>query len=251
MFNLEYLEYHVIHGCNLKCQGCSHFSHVLKGGLKTGDNLTEELEPWTKRINIESFCLMGGEPLLNPNIKSLIEISRNLLPYSKINITTNGLLLENNFIDFDLLQKNKISLIVSLHSYSKIYLEKFNLIKLKLDEWKNLGLDITIRNSVQNWTKRYNEVDGQILPYYDNNPKESYEICMSKKCKQLHQGRLWKCPTSAYSKLLDSFQEWDLMKNYHGISVECTEEELLCFLEKKEENICSHCPNVLLSCQKF
>lgn len=251
MYNLEYLEYHVIHSCNLKCQGCSHFSHITKGGSKTNVDLLQELEPWTKRINIESFCLMGGEPLLNQNIKSIIETARALLPTSKINITTNGLLLNNSCLDFDTLKENDISLIVSLHSYSKKYLEKFDTVRNKIFDWRNSGLKIDIRNSVLNWSKRYHEENGKILPFSDNDIQKSYNICMAKKCKQLHEKKLWKCPPAAYINLINSSNEWDLMKKYKGLEINCTDDELSSFLKKEEESICSHCPSSFLNQIKF
>lgn len=236
---IDYLEFHVAHGCNLKCSGCSHFSHLTTGGIKSADDLVFDLEPWTKRLKILSFSLMGGEPLLSKHICELMTATRQLLPDSHLMLVSNGLLLRDEH--FKSLVANNFELIVSQHSRNEAYLKRFNDIEMRIQEWQKQGLRAHIRNSVDNWSQRYHEEAGKLTPYQDGDPRQSYKICRAKNCKQLFQQRLWKCPPVAYIKLLDVDEQWDLMKNYTGVGLDCSEEELLKFLKVKSESVCGLC----------
>jgi organic radical activating enzyme len=236
---INYLEYHVVHGCNLKCSGCSHFSHLTTGGLKSVDDLVFDLEPWTKRVHISSFSLMGGEPLLNKDINQLMSAARKLLPDAALILVSNGLLLKDEHLES--LVASDFELIVSQHSRDELYLQRFNEIERRIKEWQNKGLRAQIRNSVDNWSQRYHEENGKITPYQDGDPTQSYKICRAKHCKQLFNQRLWKCPPVAYIKLMDVDKQWDLMKNYTGVGIDCTAEELRRFLSVESEEVCGLC----------
>jgi hypothetical protein len=246
---INYLEYHVVHGCNLKCSGCSHFSHLTSGGLKSVDDLVFDLEPWTKRLKIGSFSLMGGEPLLNKSINQLMSAARQLLPDAILILTSNGLLLKDEHLES--LVTNNFKLIVSQHSRDEVYLQRFNQIENRINEWRNKGLQAEIRNSVDSWSQRYHEENGKITPYQDGDPKQSYKICRAKYCKQLFNQRLWKCPPVTYIKLMDVDEQWDLMKNYEGIGLDCTNEELHKFLYVKSETVCGLCSKNVVPKQKL
>lgn len=97
--------------CNEKCVHCynghpteSNFLHY-----ETFIKILEEL----KRERVNQITLTGGEPLLHPNIKEILE----LCFYNKMSITllTNGLLVDSEMID--LFKRINISMIqISLYS---------------------------------------------------------------------------------------------------------------------------------------
>ena len=59
-----------------------------------------------------------------------------------------------------------------------------------------------------------------MLPFEDDRPRQSWEICSTKACKQLHDGKLWKCPPLAYLKLQETkynlSPKWDPYLGYHS-----------------------------------
>ena len=55
-----------------------------------------------------------------------------------------------------------------------------------------------MRPSVVHWLAQYKGFGDKMEPFEDNNPKSSWNACVSKLCVQLHQGKLWKCPALAY-----------------------------------------------------
>ncbi|MDR2426987.1 MAG: radical SAM protein [Endomicrobium sp.] len=88
---------HLVDECNLKCWGCDHFSPLAEGGyLKI-----EDFEKDIKRISelteskVNRIALMGGEPLLHPNVSDFFKMTRNYFPKTSIVLVTNGILLNH------------------------------------------------------------------------------------------------------------------------------------------------------------
>jgi len=88
------VQFDIAHHCNLNCQCCTHFSPISDKYLLD----INEFERDIKRLADLTDCnvnlnLMGGEPLLHPQLVDFCRIAREILPTSRIVITTNGLLL--------------------------------------------------------------------------------------------------------------------------------------------------------------
>ncbi len=101
---LNYLEYKVCDHCNLNCHGCSHFANIVDGKVfQDFSNFYSGLIKLKKIIpHIFKIRLLGGEPLLHPDLKKFIKVLRELYPYSEIRICTNGILIQS--LSEDMLQ---------------------------------------------------------------------------------------------------------------------------------------------------
>lgn len=88
------IDVHVVEHCNLNCKGCSHFSSIAKPEF-LDIQAYEKALPHLARIekSIGQIQLLGGEPLLHPQLSELIKITKAYLPNTNINIVTNGVLL--------------------------------------------------------------------------------------------------------------------------------------------------------------
>lgn len=91
---LEYLEFHVTHRCNLNCAGCSHFVPVIPKHVEVdGSQLKQDLYRLKELVgHIENIRIMGGEPLLCPQLAKYCSLVRSLYPYANIKIVSNGIL---------------------------------------------------------------------------------------------------------------------------------------------------------------
>lgn len=91
---LERVEIMIAHHCNLNCKGCSAFANVAEPELLSIEYFTKELirlhELFTE---IKYLKLFGGEPLLHPGLVDFIRTSRKLFPGAKIDVHSNGLLV--------------------------------------------------------------------------------------------------------------------------------------------------------------
>jgi molybdenum cofactor biosynthesis enzyme MoaA len=87
---LPFLETMVTYWCNLSCNGCTNYSdYNMKGSVKWNDG-KRWLEGWLEIFDIPDFGIIGGEPMLNLEIKDWIYGCRELMRNSQIRITTNA-----------------------------------------------------------------------------------------------------------------------------------------------------------------
>jgi hypothetical protein len=98
---LDTLDICVAEHCNLGCYSCNHFSQLAKpefANLETTERDLKRLSELSSG-NIPLIYLVGGEPLLNPQLPDFMRIARLYFPNSRVQIITNGLLLlaQNDF----------------------------------------------------------------------------------------------------------------------------------------------------------
>ena len=156
-FKKIYLE--ITNGCNLNCDFCIKNSRKIEYiSIDNFKLILDKLKDYTDYL----YFHVLGEPLLHPKINELIDIaSQNF----KINITTNGYLINN-------IKTNNIrQLNISLHSFN----DKYNInltdyldnIFNKIDTLDNTYFSLRL------WVKnRYNK---DIINYINNRYKTNFE----------------------------------------------------------------------------
>ena len=114
---IDSLEYHITNHCNLNCAGCSHFSPLCEPWNESFDEFKVEWDRVHKKgLEIRRIRILGGEPLLNPEIGKILEYIRPLFPFSDINVVTNGILLGKRKEELlPIFIKNRISLTISMY----------------------------------------------------------------------------------------------------------------------------------------
>lgn len=91
---LHRLLYHVTDHCNLNCRGCTHFSNISEKHFSDIGQYRGELDRLTHVFSdITEIYLLGGEPLLHPELPAFIETTRDHFPNSRINLMTNGVMV--------------------------------------------------------------------------------------------------------------------------------------------------------------
>lgn len=92
---LPYVEFSVALHCNMNCRSCTHFSPLSKKHFYDFDIFQKDIQRLRQLIDrIDTIRIMGGEPLLNPQLVDYIVLTRKAYPYSEIQLVTNGLLLK-------------------------------------------------------------------------------------------------------------------------------------------------------------
>lgn len=81
--------------CNLNCAYCNHFAPLAKPHSYALESYIRDIKRLKELFgkDIWDIKLMGGEPLLHPDIEEVIKETRNTFKESNISILTNGLLL--------------------------------------------------------------------------------------------------------------------------------------------------------------
>lgn len=197
---IGYLETHLYNKCNLNCKGCTHFSNIDDSEFMTLEEYENNISLLSKLYNINTFRLMGGEPLLNEKLSDYLKITRKYFPKSNIDIATNGLLLCNLNKDLiEIINDNNIIIKISLY----LPIEK---IKDKIEKFL---IDNKILHFYGNGCK---QVDDKLLirdfhkcltttKKYDS--KYNSENCFSRECWFLKGSFIAKCATPLQINILN------------------------------------------------
>ena len=94
------LEAHIVDHCNLTCAECCSLSPLLPAWYASPASVTDDLRKATKVLNPGVFKLVGGEPLLHPQLVEIIGCVRDTGIAPVISVTTNGLQLGEMTDDF-------------------------------------------------------------------------------------------------------------------------------------------------------
>lgn len=88
-------EVHLAEHCNLNCRGCDHFCPLAKPAYTDLNVFQRDFKRLSELFHMEAgeIHLLGGEPLLNPQVEEFCKIARKNFPKATINIITNGILL--------------------------------------------------------------------------------------------------------------------------------------------------------------
>lgn len=100
--------------CNMTCKFCGAWKQDQKAKYLDKEDVFKTLEDG-KKYGFKFTTLSGGEPLLHPDLKEIIEFA-DFLGYW-INITTNGLLVNQEFINA--IKNKKVNIRVSCHTLNK------------------------------------------------------------------------------------------------------------------------------------
>ena len=90
-----HLEIQIAEHCNLNCASCTHFSPLAEASFIDGDSFEDQLKKANAvfRDHAKSLKIMGGEPLLHPELETLLPMARKAMPGMRITLQTNGTLL--------------------------------------------------------------------------------------------------------------------------------------------------------------
>lgn len=200
---LESFQVHLTDLCNLNCKGCGHFSNIAKqANFIDLKKYRMDLERMKELFwGVERIYLLGGEPLLYPDVEEAMVITREIFPDAQIRITTNGLLLPtmpDSF--FDMVKATKSHIEISMYPethkrWEQIFevLQKHGLIKTTII-WERV------------------EFTKKLLKEKSGNPAEAFENCHSRKnaCYLLREGKLAKCPMMLLIDIFD--QEYNVKR---------------------------------------
>lgn len=179
---LPYVEVPVTDLCNLNCKGCLFACNAMAGNnhinkdqiVRDAVRMKELFEdiPWIR--------ILGGEPLMHPDIIEIMDRFRNIYTDSEIDLCTNGLLIPKMpDIFFESLRKNKITLHISGYKPTYYMLDAIDA-KLKKEK---IIYSILKRDT--------------FLKYYtiapDNSENKNFLNCIASGCRELYQGRLIRC----------------------------------------------------------
>jgi len=89
MHESKNLELHIVDHCNLDCVACSHESPFFPKRFEDPDQLAQSLERLWQCYHTPLLKILGGEPLLHPQINEIIRVVKRLTG-ARVRVVTNG-----------------------------------------------------------------------------------------------------------------------------------------------------------------
>ena len=93
MINAFSFECDVSENCNYSCVGCSHWAPAHKVRYTMPDELARDLYHLSRVAHAQKFCVLGGEPLLHPDLAGILRAVRVSGIADMVELWTNGSLL--------------------------------------------------------------------------------------------------------------------------------------------------------------
>lgn len=190
---IKQFDVNLVDHCNMKCKGCLRYSNLVdKPYFADFDKMIAD---WIRIRElfwgVERLKLMGGEPMLSPDLCRYIKYAREIFPDADIMVTTNALLINENCTElFRVMKENYCFFDISLYAPMQERIGKVEEILQKNGVWYE------INDSKGDFYKVLSRE-----PKYDMN--EAYEKCTARNCHHLREGKLSVCSRPQYAYIMN------------------------------------------------
>ena len=243
------VEFPLAHGCNLKCEFCSNMS-PFRAGVLSKDMLLDSFKKWSQKISPGCVVLIGGEPLLHPDIAEIVTAIHHYWSQSRYMIATNGVLLPR--VSDDVLRvfaKYNVHVKISQHLDTPEYRK---ILKQSLSRLTQFRIKYKVAEVFGNWwNMRGIDEKGVPVPCHSN-PVVAYEKCPSKYCTTVEGDYMYSC--AALAGMITAVQggsvgpEWNRVLTHKPLFFESSPQEIRDYLFCGPMPECSVCPE---SSEKF
>jgi organic radical activating enzyme len=179
-------EINIVEHCNLRCRACSHVSPVLPRHLAAADEVERDLSSLAEHYHVEIVWLLGGEPLLHPDLLGMIGAVRRSRVGERVGLVTNGVLLPQMPSEY---WESLDEVRVSLYPGKELAADKE---QLCAERAANAGVTLNVDRRGE-FRESYSELgtgdDLLVQRIYD-----SCEIAHSWRCHAVMGGMFYKCP---------------------------------------------------------
>lgn len=232
------IQFNLTDKCNLNCNLCSHFCPIVK---EPEEYSVESFIKDAKQIkalteHVDTIGLWGGEALLNNNLERIIMECRKIFNDSRIELGTNGLLV--NKINASLLRtikKTNCKVIISGYPPTLRIKEDIE------DILNTFGIKYKI-SIVEKFFKRY-DMSGL------NDIEKTFSKCGSKVCHTVVNGKYSSCyfPIAAhiYNEYFNE-EAFDYKDAVYDLYEKELKPEKFCTLLKSANSCCMYCSKPVL-----
>lgn len=203
--NLDLIEFHIVEHCNLNCKCCMHFSPLAPKkfvSIKSFKQDAKKMSTITKTA-INNIHILGGEPLLHPELLKILKITRQYFPNSDIQLISNGILILSQKTQFwQTLKKYNIHLSVTRYPLELNYQQITH-----LTQKYNIKYTFYSPNKENSFWHFPLDLNGTQDPIY------SYSNCRKgNNCTNINicDGKLYMCPVAGYIKYFNEYFNKDL-----------------------------------------
>ena len=225
---------HVVEHCNLHCKGCGHFSPLAEEEYLDIEEYRKDCRRLSELFGgeAEKIDLIGGEPLLHPELPEIMRITREAFPVGKISILTNGVLFPSMEEEFwSSCRENRIHIVPTKYP-----------IRVDYEKWQEYAQERGITYRLDGTSSKMSRLQ---LNLKGDSPVERtfYHCSQPNECIALRHGKLYTCVVAAYADHFKKYFHKDIhLSERDGVDIYAVEnaEELM---KKMTEPIpfCRYC----------
>lgn len=246
MHDLEECQFYITDLCGVSCRGCITYNNWLWGHhLDLDPDTDAKMRQWAEHVNFDLISVLGGEPLLHPNLDRWLSVIQELWPRAELWITTNGERARDLRVELAQWIDQGWGLEISAHR-PELDRELFDLLPQWFggqwqpyddkDPWCQRRLVregrviVELNRADQFYTQPWRMANGEITWDRVRDPRPQWQHCPARTCHYMVQGRLYACPQQAIlprlsqraridSQYLDLAQrDWGLEpRDYHRV----------------------------------
>ena len=228
-------EINAVDHCNIACMDCNHASPFAGKAIASPSAVLKDLSLLSRQYKSYALKIVGGEPLLHPDLLSLLRAVRESNICEYISLVTNGtLLMQMKDAIWAELDEVELSIYPGTRPMLETHLPSVqqsaarHRVKLVISPYENFRITFSTIGTVDA------ELIGRI-----------YRNCRLANlwgCQSVHQGYFFKCPKCIYiPRILDGPVRYDYRKD--GLKITDSHD----FLRQLSEYLCSQEP--LLACR--
>jgi MoaA/NifB/PqqE/SkfB family radical SAM enzyme len=191
--------------CNLNCASCDHGSPLAEESFLNIAVFEKDMKRLAELSEgkIGIIRLLGGEPMLHPELLSFIKTTRMLFKNSRIDLVTNALLLEKQTDDFWKNCRENVICIVATRYPVHIQWEKIE------QKAKKEGVPFAFFNNNETVKSCYH-IPFDIAGTQDT--VDSFMHCFhANNCRELVNGHIYTCSVAPHAKHFNKYFEKNMM----------------------------------------
>ncbi len=185
---VEAFELHVVEHCNLSCAHCCNMSPYLDEHTMTVEEIDAQCREMATHLKADVFKIMGGEPLLHPNISEVLRVIRKSGISDVVRLFTNGLLLHRMDDDF-------------WRALDQITISDYSSAPVKpalLERYREKAREFDVVLNVKP-VDRFSQVMSSTRVDEDEKVQATYDACwLRDRCLIVRGGAFFKCTRAAY-----------------------------------------------------
>lgn len=224
-YRVDLGQFYITNVCNLGCRDCISFNNFRFRGHLSWQAAQARVEQWARLIDIDYLCIIGGEPMANPELGLWVRELRRLWPVTRreFSIVTNGTYLagwdQEEVKDW---LEQGVTIEISCHDPGQWYQQIAWAETLLSDLAVSMVLQIDYKDGVlthnycledgtrlialgQHWLfgpSAVRRVTEQGLEFYRSDAATAHRNCPARLCHYFVDGIMYKCPVTATAAML-------------------------------------------------
>lgn len=225
------IELPIVDRCNLDCVACSHFSPLAAGVPDMEPAEAAEMLDRMPCISVDQLLIIGGEPMLHPELKEFIDIAYERRQRMKCRMVVSNCTLYDKVRDW---LPDELARTGTMLAFSDYVANRKHLDRVIADRDKRFS------------TIRFGEspaVFNRYLKSTDCRYALDKHLCGQRVCLTLRGGRLWACSSVACISTLNAAYGTAIMPSefdsWRIEDIECRDD--LVILQNLPNPFCRHC----------